>query len=92
MHAGQATHFEHQAVLTVIPQPGLAEEHVQQACAFISNLNPVQVPPVTRQGGPEPYGQLSERPQVAGRVHRKPLSLHVIMITITVIICNHDYT
>ena len=47
-------HLQFHAVLVVISQPCLAEEDVQQAGAFISDLKSVRVPPVSREGWPEP--------------------------------------
>ena len=49
-----AAYRELDAVPVVVSQPGLAEEDVQQACTFVRDLDPVRVPPVTWEGGPEP--------------------------------------
>ena len=59
----------------VISQPRRAEEDVEQACALVSDLHPVKVPPVPREGGPVAHHQLGEGAQVGGYMHRKGLCL-----------------
>ena len=71
----QKFHLQVQLSGVVISQPGQAEEDVEQACALISDLHPVKVPPVPGEGGPVAHHQLGEGPQVGGYVHWKGLCL-----------------
>ena len=47
-------HLQLHAVLIVISQPCLAEKNIKQSSAFVSDLKPVRMPPVTQEGCPEP--------------------------------------